>query len=65
MKDKFEKTPLHIAAEHGVVENVEVLSQMAPNCINEKEDMGMTPLHLAASRGYRLDSWQKYEGYIG
>lgn len=45
------KTPLHLAAEHGYIDMVELLLEKGAD-INAKEGFKRTPLHFAASSGH-------------
>lgn len=47
-RDVSEKTPLHVAAENGALQCVELLSY-CPNMLNDRDELGLTALHLAAS----------------
>lgn len=44
-------TPLHIAAENGNKDNIEVLISRCPSLVNERDSQGRTPLHIAAQSG--------------
>ncbi|XP_031561478.1 transient receptor potential cation channel subfamily A member 1 homolog [Actinia tenebrosa] len=48
--DKYENTPLHIAARKGYVRIIALLFKYEA-CIDSKNDEGATPLHLAAKYG--------------
>lgn len=53
-RDINEKVPLHIAAETGALDCVLALSKL-PNftsLLNEREENGMTAIHLATSNGH-------------
>lgn len=52
--DSSYNTPLHLAAEQGNIEAVEVLLQLAKKRIkiDAKNGVHKTPMHLAASKGH-------------
>ena len=50
-KDQYEYTPLHIAAQQGHVEIVEVLIEHGA-CVDTLNDSERTPLHTAADYGF-------------
>jgi len=50
--DKYENTPLHVAAKKGYVRIVQLLLDCGC-CIDSKNDGSLTPLHLAAKFGRR------------
>jgi ankyrin repeat protein len=50
--DSFRRTPLHVAAYSGSLENVKFLLDAGANVNATTTDLGYTPLHLAAQRGY-------------
>ncbi|XP_031557765.1 uncharacterized protein LOC116294318 [Actinia tenebrosa] len=47
-KDRGQATPLHVAAEKGTLEHVELILKAAPCSIHERDLHGNTALHLAA-----------------
>lgn len=51
-QDQAQQTPLHLAAQSGRFTHVEALGK-AMSGINERDDHGMTPVHLAAMKGNR------------
>ena len=53
-KDVMDRTPLHAAAEHGHVACVEVFCSAEQGHINDKDEGGLTPLHLAALGSHRF-----------
>lgn len=54
--DVFERSPLHAAAEKGHVSCVEELCLSAQGHVNDKDERGLTPLHLAARESHRYTS---------
>ncbi|XP_068747164.1 transient receptor potential cation channel subfamily A member 1-like [Montipora capricornis] len=52
-KDAFERSPLHTAAANGHVFCTEELCKSEPGHINDKDDRGLTALHLAARGNHR------------
>ena len=54
--DVLERSPLHAAAENGHVSCVEELCLAEPGHINEKDERGLTPLHLAVGKSHRYTS---------
>lgn len=53
-----EETPLHLAAMKGRTETVRQLLEWDPRLVTHKEEMGNTPLHLAARYGeFKLHSF--------
>jgi ankyrin repeat protein len=44
---------IHDAAKNGDVKKVKALLETAPKSLNEKDDFGKTPLHLATTGGYK------------
>ena len=55
-KDAFERSPLHTAAANGHVFCTEELCKSEPGHINDKDDRGLTALHLAARGNHRYSS---------
>lgn len=56
-RDVNEKTPLHIAAENGALQCVELLSG-CQDMLNDRDELGLTALHLAASNKHTwVTSW--------
>ena len=55
-RNVFERSPLHEAAEKGHVSCVEVLCSTYPGHINDKDERGLTALHLAARERCRYTS---------
>lgn len=51
-QDQAQQTPLHLAAQSARYTHVEALGK-AMSGINERDDHGMTPIHLAAMKGNR------------
>lgn len=51
-QDQAQQTPLHLAAQSGRYTNLDALGK-AMSGINERDDHGMTPIHLAAMKGNR------------
>lgn len=51
-QDHNQQTPLHLAAQCGRVTHVEALGKEMLG-LNERDDHGMTPIHLAAMKGNR------------
>ena len=51
--DVFERSPLHAAAANGHVGCVQELCLCEPGHINDKDERGLTPLHLAARENHR------------
>lgn len=51
-QDYNHQTPLHLAAQSGLVTHVEALGKDMSG-LNERDDHGMTPIHLAALQGNR------------
>ena len=51
--DETQQTPLHLAAEHGMYEQVEALARRVASGLNERDEQGRTPLHLAVMNGHR------------
>ncbi|CAG9990454.1 unnamed protein product [Clonostachys byssicola] len=49
--DKYDKTPMHYAAEHGQTEAIRILAQRGGDA-NMKTTHGFTPLHIAADHGH-------------
>ena len=54
--DVLERSPLHASAENGHVSCVEELCLSEPGHINDKDERGLTPLHLAARENHRYTS---------
>ena len=54
--DVVERSPLHAAAENGHVSCVEELCLSEPGHMNDKDERGLTPLHLAARKSQRYTS---------
>jgi ankyrin repeat domain-containing protein 50 len=52
LKDKYDQTPLLLAAERGHGAMVKLLLEMGKIDINSKDDSSYTPLTLAAARGH-------------
>jgi len=52
-KDVFGRSPLHAAAENGHVTCVEKLCVSEPGHVNDRDERGLTPLHLAARESHR------------
>ena len=52
-RDVSERTALHLAASHGHVTCVDLLGKAAPTHVNDHDERGLTPLHLAAMKGNR------------
>ena len=60
-KDVFDRSPLHAAAENGHVTCVEQLCVTEPGHVNDRDERGLTPLHLAARESHRyagLITWK-------
>jgi ankyrin repeat protein len=55
-KDRKQATPLHVAAEKGTSEQVELILQAAPCSVHERDLKGNTALHLAAFNRKRYSS---------
>lgn len=51
--DVVARTPLHAAAVNGHVDCVEELCLSDPGHVNDKDERGLTALHLAAREGHR------------
>ena len=51
--DVFERSPLHAAAANGHVGCAQELCLCEPGHINDKDERGLTPLHLAARENHR------------
>ena len=51
-QDHNQQTPLHLAAQCGLVTHVEALAKGMFG-LHERDDQGMTPIHLAAMMGNR------------
>lgn len=51
-QDQAQQTPLHLAAQSGRYTHLDALGK-AMSGINERDDHGMTPIHLAAMKGNR------------
>lgn len=49
----FDRSPLHAAAENGHVTCVEQLCVSEPGHVNNKDERGLTALHLAAREHHR------------
>ncbi len=49
--DRFGRTPLHVAAELGLVKNIQILLQKAPQLLNAQAKSQVTPLHAAVQNG--------------
>ena len=52
-KDVFGRSPLHAAAENGHVTCVEQLCVSEPGHVNDRDERGLSPLHLAAREIHR------------
>ena len=52
----FDRSPLHAAAENGHVTCVEQLCVSEPGHVNDRDERGLTPLHLAARENHRYVS---------
>lgn len=52
-KDVFDRSPLHAAAENGHLTCVEQLCISEPGHVNDRDERGLTPLHLAARESHR------------
>lgn len=52
-EDVFDRSPLHVAAENGHVTCVEQLCVSDPGHVNDRDERGLTPLHLAARERHR------------
>ena len=52
----FDRSPLHAAAENGHVTCVEQLCVSEPGRVNDRDERGLTPLHLAARENHRYVS---------
>ncbi len=51
--DSSNSTPLHLAAQEGNVDSVEMLINLAKSIkIDAKNELNKTPIHLAATRGH-------------
>ena len=55
-EDVFDRSPLHVAAENGHVTCVEQLCVSDPGHVNDRDERGLTPLHLAARERHRYAS---------
>ena len=55
-EDVFGRSPLHAAAENGHVTSVEQLCVSDPEHVNDRDERGLTPLHLAARERHRYAS---------
>lgn len=51
--DNEERTPIHVAAEHGMTKCVMLLGEHTPGSVNYSEETGKSPLHLAAIKGFK------------
>ncbi len=51
--DETQQTPLHLAAQHGMYEQVEALARRVACGLNERDEQGQTPLHNAVMNGNR------------
>lgn len=51
-QDQLQQTPLHLSAQSGRFAHIEALGRAMAG-INERDDDGMTPIHLAAMKGNR------------
>ena len=52
--DETQQTPLHLAAQYGMYEQVEALARQVASGLNERDEQGRTPLHNAVINGHRL-----------
>jgi len=52
--DERQQTPLHLAAQYGMYEQVEALARQVASGLNERDEQGRTPLHNAVINGHRL-----------
>ena len=55
-EDVFGRSPLHAAAENSHVTSVEQLCVSDPEHVNDRDERGLTPLHLAARERHRYAS---------
>lgn len=51
--DETQQTPLHLAAQYGMYEQVEALARRIASGLNDRDDKGRTPLHYAVMSGHR------------
>ena len=51
-RDANGQLPIHIAAKEGLFNNVQLLIDVDPDCIDCKENQEQTPLILAAKNGF-------------
>ena len=53
--DETQQTPLHLAAQYGMYEQVEALARTvaSKSALNERDEQGRTPLHNAVINGNR------------
>ncbi|XP_069186750.1 transient receptor potential cation channel subfamily A member 1 homolog isoform X2 [Procambarus clarkii] len=51
-KNKGKQTALHITSEKGNVETLKLLLELDKSCINAKDSIKLTPLHVAAKNGH-------------
>lgn len=65
--DETQQTPLHLAAQYGMYEQVEALARQVASGLNERDEQGRTPLHNAVMNGHRLDCLTFLTGcvYVG
>ena len=51
--DETQQTPLHLAAQYGMYEQVEALARRVASGLNERDEQGRTSLHNAVMNGNR------------